>query len=143
VRNTLLPLGLAFVEFVAGEAPAAGKSRNARRRGRGANARAPRPKTAAVPPVAHPTVDPRLGVLRELRDLNRAQARTSVILELDLTAVADRLSLSSTVVQDTLVDLLADGSAEPFAATFGRPAEEGSCRITPAGMQVLADLEAR
>jgi hypothetical protein len=88
-------------------------------------------------------VDPRLAVLRELRDLNREQARTSDILELDLKAVADRLRLSPTVVQDALVDLLADGSVEPFAATFGRSAEEGSCRITPAGMKALALLEAQ
>ena len=142
VRNTLLPLGLAFVEFIAAEAPAASKSHNARRRGRRTNARAATPETATGPSTEHVAVAPRLGVLRELRDLNREQARTSAILELDLNGVADRLSLSPTVVQDALVDLLADGSAEPFGATFGRPAEEGSCRITRAGMQELARLEA-
>src|ERR1035437_5242732 len=108
VRNTLQPLGLAFVEFVATGTPTA--------------SRVAAPTTPTGPTRGQIPVDPRLGVLRELRDLNREQARTSAILELDLNAVADRLGLSPSVVQDALVDLLADGSAESFGATFGHPA---------------------
>jgi hypothetical protein len=141
VRNLMLPLGLAFAEFVAAAAPAPRRSRNGGR-GRRANAPAAKP-AAAAGPSQHAAVDSRLGVLRALRDLNREQARTSAILELDLNDVAERLGVPRTVAQDALVDLLADGSVEPFAPTFGRPAEEGSCRITPAGMQELARLENR
>jgi hypothetical protein len=142
VRNTLLPLGLAFVGFVSAEAPAASRSRKARPGRRRSKAPAAKPGVAPGPSPSHVAVSPRLAILRELRDLNREQARTSAILELDLSDLADRLILSPTVVQDALVDLLADGSAEPFGATFGRPAENGSCRITQAGMQELARLEA-
>jgi hypothetical protein len=141
VRNALLPLGLAFVEFVAAEAPAPRKSRNARRR------RADAPASMAETPSEARTQtivsDPRLAILRELRSLNRKQTRTSAILELDLEALAGRLGMSVELVQEALVDLLAEGFAEAYEATFGRPAESGSCRITRAGMQELARLDAR
>lgn len=87
-------------------------------------------------------LDPRLGILRELRNLNRERARTSTIVELDLEGLADHLSLSAEVVQDALIDLLAEGSAEPYKATLARLAENGRCRITQAGMRELARLEA-
>ena len=51
VRNVLLPMGLAFVDFVAAEAPAGRKSRNARRRGRATNARAVTPDIATKPSI--------------------------------------------------------------------------------------------
>ena len=66
VRNTLQPLGLAFVEFVAMEAPTANRETA--------------PETLVGPLKDRIPVDPRLGVLRELRDLNREQARTSALL---------------------------------------------------------------
>ncbi len=139
VRNALLPLGLAFVEFVAAEAPALRESRNARRR----RADAPDSTAATLSEARAQAVvsDPRLAILRELRSLNRQQARTSAILELDLEALAGRLGMSIEVVRDALIDLLAEGSAEPNAAAQDHPAESGRCRITEAGMQELARLE--
>jgi hypothetical protein len=86
--------------------------------------------------------DPRLAILRELRSLNREQARTSAILELDLEALADRLGMSVEAIRDALIDVLAEGFAEPNAAAQDHPAESGRCRITQAGMQELARLEA-
>jgi hypothetical protein len=142
VRNTLLPLGLAFAEFVAAEAPTAGKSRNARRRGRRANAQAPTPETSTGPSTQLIAGDARLGVLRELRDLNREQAHTSAVLQLDLNRLAGSLNLAPRAVQDALADLLAEGAAEPYGDDFEQLAENGSCRITGAGMQELARLEA-
>src|SRR5450759_4830046 len=85
--------------------------------------------------------DPRLAILRELRSLNRKQASTSSILELDLGELADRLGVSVEVVRDALIDLLAEGFAEPNAAAQDHPAESGRCRITQAGMQELVQLE--
>jgi len=139
VRNALLPLGLAFVEFVAAEAPAPRESRNARRR----RADAPASTAARLSEARAQTVvsDPRLAILRELRSLNRQQARTSAILELDLEALAGRLGMSIEVVRDALIDLLAERSVEPNAAAQDHPAESGRCRITQAGMQELARLE--
>jgi len=87
-------------------------------------------------------VDLRLEVLRELRNINRRQARTNVILGFGIAAVANRLALEAELVQDTLTDVLGEGLAEPYAATFGQAAEAGACRITEAGMRELRRLEA-
>ena len=100
-------------------------------------------ETPAEPSAKQVPLEPRLGVLRELRSLNREQARTSAVLELDLKAVAARLGLSRTVVRDTLVDLLADGSAEAYANSQEHSAPSGRCRITAVGMRELTRLEAQ
>jgi hypothetical protein len=142
VRSALLPLGLAFVDFVAADAPGGRKSRHGPKRARRADAPAAKAETTDRQLEQSMVPEPRLAILQELRNLNRKEARTSSILEFDIDGVAGHLGASVELVQDALVDLLAEGLAEPHAATFGRPAENGSCRITKAGMKELARLEA-
>jgi hypothetical protein len=69
VRNTLLPLGLAFVEFIAAEAPAATKSRKGRRGGRRTNARAAAPETGdqSAPATRVPTSSTQPSIRIDLR----------------------------------------------------------------------------
>jgi hypothetical protein len=78
-------------------------------------------------------------ILKALRVMAREQARTPVILHLDLDEVAESLGTVRSVVQDGLVDLLGLGMAEGYAETFGEPKEEGHCRITPRGMKAIRD----
>lgn len=83
---------------------------------------------------------PRLIVLRELQEMSHRQARTSAVLDLELRPLADRSSVPFESLQDALVDLLAEGLAEPYAATMGQSAEQGACRITGDGVRELARL---
>ena len=84
----------------------------------------------------------RLVVLRELQDLAHRQARTSQVLDLDLETLASHAEVDRDKVQDALVDLLAEGLAEPFGDYQGHSGAEGACRITGAGVRELAALEA-
>ena len=79
------------------------------------------------------------GILKALRTMAREQARTSVILHLDLDEVAKTLGTGRSAVQDGLVDLLGLGLAEGYAETLGQPKEEGHCRITERGMAAIRD----
>ena len=88
-----------------------------------------------------PLPGPELVVLRELRDMAHRQARTSQILDLRLDALAEASSLPIDRLQDALVDLLAEGFAEAYAATMGQSAEQGACRITGEGTAELRRLE--
>jgi uncharacterized protein (TIGR02391 family) len=81
---------------------------------------------------------PRVIVLAALSDIAHRQARTSEILDLKLRELADQSGVSFVSLQDALVDLLAEGLVEPFAATMGQSAEQGACRITGAGLRELA-----
>jgi hypothetical protein len=87
--------------------------------------------------------NPRLVVLSELRGMRRAQASSSAILDLDLTALANTKDVPREDLQNELVDALAMGYAEPYAATMGQSAEQGACRITGAGLAALELMEQR
>jgi uncharacterized protein (TIGR02391 family) len=82
----------------------------------------------------------RLVLLGELRDMSHRQARTSAILELDLATLAATSGIEIDRLQDALVDLLAEGLVEPYAATLGKSAEQGACRITGAGVRELDQI---
>jgi hypothetical protein len=58
VRNTLLPLGSAFLAFVAAEAPTAHRSRSGRRRSRGTKAGEGTPENATGPSPRYVAPDP-------------------------------------------------------------------------------------
>ncbi len=83
---------------------------------------------------------PRLVVLGELQEISHRQARTSTILDLELQPLADRSGVPFEKLQDALVDVLAEGLAEPYAATMDRSPEQGACRITGEGVRELARL---
>jgi hypothetical protein len=106
----------------------------------------PRPRSQSpTPPSARPRTlksfpSARLAVLQELRDMSHRQARTSAILELDVTALSSSSGIAENILQDTLVDLLAEGLVEPNAPTFAKSAEQGACRITGPGVHELASL---
>lgn len=112
-------------------------------------ARVVRPKQRSRQPVERghdrPTsrqaeTSPRLIVLRELQEISHRQARTSTVLDLELRPLADRSNVPFEKLQDALVDLLAEGLAEPYAATMGQSPEQGACRITGDGVRELAGL---
>ena len=93
-------------------------------------------------PVAERADDTaRRAILRELHAMQREQARTPVILELDLAVTASRFGVSEETAQNALVDLLALGFVEPNAPTFGKPAESGAVKITGDGIRELERLE--
>lgn len=69
------------------------------------------------------------------------QARTNIVLELELDRLAERSGLAVDELQDALVDLLAEGLAEPFANSQGHSADQGACRITGDGIRELGKLE--
>ena len=94
-----------------------------------------------VEPEPSSKKSPRLVVLTELRRLRRAQASSSAILDLDLTALANTEDVPREDLQNELVDLLAIGYAEPYAATMDQSAEQGACRITGAGIAALESME--
>lgn len=85
--------------------------------------------------------DPRLVILRELRDMTHRQSRSSQILDLQIPALAETSGFSTDRLQDALVDLLAEGLAEPYAATMGQSAAQGACRITGDGMREIGRHE--
>jgi uncharacterized protein (TIGR02391 family) len=64
--------------------------------------------------AADPSPSARLVVLRELRDVAHRQARTSAILDLQIRPLSDASGFSADRLQDALVDLLAEGLAEPY-----------------------------
>jgi|GEM_PF-1421719 len=103
--------------------------------------RPPRDRATARRTVPDPSPGPRLVLLHELRDMAHRQARTSQILDLQLSALAEASRLSADGLQDALVDLLAEGLVEPFAATMSQSAEQGACRIAAEGMRELARQE--
>jgi uncharacterized protein (TIGR02391 family) len=107
---------------------------------------APRERGRGIPgsnsiPARRAAAAPRLVVLRELREMAHRQARTSAVQELELPALARASDISRERLQDSLVDLLAEGLAEPFGATMDRSAELGACRITGDGIREIARLE--
>ena len=69
------------------------------------------------------------------------QARTSAILDLKIPGLAAVSGFSEDRLQDALVDLLAEGQVEPYAATMDQSAEQGACRITGQGMREIRRLE--
>lgn len=108
-------------------------------------ARSPRETARSRPKQTPPEPSPsaKLVVLRELRDVAHRQARTSAILDLKISGLAEVSGFSADRLQDALVDLLAEGQAESYAATMGQSAEQGACRITGEGMRELGRLESR
>jgi hypothetical protein len=74
--------------------------------------------------------------------MSHRQARTNIILDLKLRPPVESAGIPLDRLQDALVDLLAEGLAEPYAASMDQSAAQGACRITGAGVREVARLRA-
>jgi uncharacterized protein (TIGR02391 family) len=118
-----------------------GNVNEAATRGKG-QSRAPARPRQGRPESRRLTADPRVTVLTELVDMSHKQARTSAILDLQLQPLSASSGIAIETLQDALVDILAEGLAEPYAPTLDQSAEQGACRITGAGVRELSRMRA-
>jgi hypothetical protein len=128
VRNTLLPLGKAFVDFVAAEAPAAGKSRSPRRRGRRGQAGAAPPNASPGRSAGHNEIDPRV--------IPAHGAQPSIYLDLRYHSESRKLEVANNGTEPVFdVALEFPSDAAPLVFQGGLPITE-----IPAGrsVQVIA-----
>jgi predicted nucleotide-binding protein len=95
-------------------------------------------RTKVVEPEAALTGIPvRWVVLARLASLHRQQFTTGSILALDIEGIAQQACVESSIVRETLSDLLLEGLVEGFAESYGQTAIDGACRITADGLRTL------
>lgn len=80
-------------------------------------------------------------LLTSLRRLHRKQQNTSEILTLDVAGIALVLNVSESFLREVLGEAILEGLVEGYAETLESSAVDGSCRITPSGLERLRQLQ--
>jgi hypothetical protein len=82
-------------------------------------------------------------VLQALSEMLTAEAHSNEVPYLDVDGLALVLGVEASRVSEALSRMEVMGDVQSHAATFGRPMNQGACRITEAGLRKFRDVSDR